>query len=869
MKSSEIRQKFIDYFKRHDHQEVASSSLIPIDDPTLLFTNAGMNQFKRVFLGEEWLPYSRATSSQKCIRAGGKHNDLENVGETARHHTFFEMLGNFSFGDYFKEEAIYYCWELVTKDYGIDPKRLWATVYLDDDEAFNLWKKIAPELKDRVLRFDEKENYWSMGETGPCGPCSEIHIDRGEKFDYGRPASSVNGEGDRFVELWNLVFMQYNRDEKGKLTPLPKPSVDTGGGLERFTCVLQNGETNYETDLFMPIIKHIEDLSGSKYKIGRDGISYRVIADHIRALTFAFADGAVPSNEKRGYVLRRILRRAARHGRLLDLKEPFLYKLAGTVANNMGDAFPELKTNLEQVSSIIKAEEERFGETLDMGLELFDRMAEKVVSAKGKVIPGEEAFKLYDTYGFPLDLTQVMARERGLTVEVDKFEQELAKQQEKSKEDYLSKGVSFGEKMVDIDIKTDFCGFNDNFTVETELIKVFPTDEAGQFVAILKETPFYAESGGQVGDKGTIHNGGFEFVIETTQKQGDTVLHVGKNKNGDINQFIGKRVTAVVEGALQKSTQRNHTVTHLLHRALREVLGEHVHQAGSLVAPDRMRFDFTHFKAVEQSELQLIEQKVNQAIIANLPVKWTVTDFDTAKSKGAMALFGEKYGDKVRLVEIGDGFSRELCGGTHVQSTGEIGLFVIVSESAIASGMRRIEAVTGDIAFEYLRRKKEEAEAAAQLLKVPTDKLVERVINLTASEKRLSRELAEIKKLQEKESVKGKLGQGEQVGEVMLLIDSVSGRDAALTYTDQIKKSDQPTLVGLLNKSNYFLAASPSAIKIGIDAQKAIKYVNDKFEGRGGGKPHFSQGGSKAEITMEQFKECLREFILHVSGGQA
>jgi alanyl-tRNA synthetase len=666
--------------------------------------------------------------------------------------------------------------------------------------------------------------------------------------------------------MWNLVFMQFNRDENGTLTPLPKPSVDTGAGLERFACVLQNAETNFESDLFMPIIRHIEEITGKNYIVGNEGLSHRVIADHIRALTFSFADGAVPSNEKRGYVLRRILRRAARHGRLLDMQEPFIYKLAGTVTEIMGEAYPGLKSKLEHVSSIIKAEEERFGETLDTGLELFDRVAEKVESAGGKTIPGEEVFKLYDTYGFPLDLTQVMARERGLTVDEQGFEKELSKQQEKSKEDYRSKGVTFGGKTIDIDIKSEFTGYDDRFELETELVKVFETDKDGKLIAILKKTPFYAESGGQIGDKGVIKNGGFEFEVEDTQKQGETALHIGKNRTGDIHDFVGKQVTASVEARYQKRTQRNHTATHLLHKALQEVLGDHVRQAGSLVAPDRLRFDFTHFKAVEPSELKAIEDKVNEIVLENRKVKWTVTDFDTAKEKGAMALFGEKYGEDVRMVEV-EGYSRELCGGTHVQSTGEIGPFVIVSESAIASGMRRIEAVTGENAINYLRKKREEAESAAQLLKVPSENLVERVVALTESEKKLSRELNEIRRKAEKASVKSKVTAGEEVDGVMLIIDTVSGRDAALTYTDQIKGSDKPTLVGLTNGGNYFIAASPSAIDIGITAQKAIKQVNDKFSGRGGGKPHFAQGGSKEEIDSNSFKETLKEFIHSNAGG--
>ncbi|MBD3382997.1 MAG: alanine--tRNA ligase [candidate division Zixibacteria bacterium] len=861
MKSTEIRSKFIDYFKCHDHQEVPSSSLIPHEDPTLLFANAGMNQFKKVFLGEETLPYSRATSSQKCIRAGGKHNDLENVGETARHHTFFEMLGNFSFGDYFKEEAIYFCWEFMTKEIGLPKDKLWATVYLDDDEAFNLWKKIAPELGDRILRFDEKENYWSMGDTGPCGPCAEIHIDRGEKFDYGGPPSTVNGEGDRFIELWNLVFMQFNRDALGKVTPLPKPSVDTGGGLERFACILQNGETNYETDLFMPIIQEIEELSRKKYEIGPGGLSHRVIADHIRALTFAFSDGAVPSNEKRGYVLRRILRRAARHGRLLDLRQPFLYKLAGSVVSNMSSAYPELKQNLEHVSGIIKAEEERFGETLDTGLELFEQVVEKVKSAGGARIPSEEAFKLYDTYGFPFDLTQVMAREREMTVDEAGFEKELARQKQQSKDDYKSKGITFGGRTFDLDIKTDFTGYDDNIRLETELVKVLPLDKNDLQVAILKQTPFYAESGGQIGDTGRILYNGNEFAVEDTKKEGDTVLHIGKNIKGDLESAVGKRVNAEVDITRQKSTQRNHTATHILHAALRHVLGEHVRQAGSLVAPDRLRFDFTHYKAVEEGELKQIEDFVNRVVLQNHPVKWQNTDFDSAKSAGAMALFGEKYGEEVRMVTIED-ISCELCGGTHVQATGEIGPFVIISESAIAAGMRRIEAATGDFALSYLKRKKETVETAARLLKVPSEELVERLISLTESEKKLARELSNIKKKQEIESAKGKLkSSGDIVNGVVLITDKVFGRDAALTYTDQLKKADKPTIVGLLNNKNYFLAASPQAIEKGVDARKAINHVNEVFSGRGGGKPHFCQGGTKGDIDTESFKKALMDFI--------
>jgi alanyl-tRNA synthetase len=697
MKSNDVRQSFLDYFASHGHKVVASSPLILQNDPTLLFTNAGMNQFKDVFLGHEKRDYKTATSSQKCLRAGGKHNDLENVGFTARHHTFFEMLGNFSFGDYFKAEAIAYGWEYVTKTLGLDTKRLYATVFSDDDEAERLWKKIAPELGDRILRFGEHDNFWSMGETGPCGPCSEIHYDRGPQY-----TGELNGDGDRFMEIWNLVFMQYNRDENRIMTPLPKPSVDTGAGLERFCMVLQDTVSNYETDLFEGLLAKVGELSGKEYSIGPDGVSHRVISDHVRALTFAVADGGIISNEGRGYVLRRILRRAARHGRLLGLHDPFLFKIVQPLVDKMGGHYTEIKAKQSHIELVIKTEEEQFGRTLDTGLEIFEDIIRKTDSIGSKVIAGNDVFRLYDTYGFPVDLTEVMAKERGMTLDQAGFDEELARQRERSKQE-----SSFAAKGIVID--TDFT--KTIFDYKSEKLesqaKYFGAIEKSRFL-VLDKTPFYAESGGQIGDTGKIKGPGFEFAVEDTQKQGDTTLHIGKvvvDKNGILakgNSPIEIAVEAEINHDRRSDIRRNHTATHLLHKALRTVLGEHVHQAGSLVAPDRFRFDFTHFKAMTPQELEKVESIVTQKIQEDLQVT-TFEDqpIEEARKMGAMALFGEKYGDKVRVVKTGD-FSLELCGGTHVSHTADIGNFFITQEAAIAAGMRRIEAISGSEAAHFL-----------------------------------------------------------------------------------------------------------------------------------------------------------------------
>ncbi len=855
MKSAEIRESFLSYFEKHDHRRVQSSSLVPIDDSTLLFANAGMNQFKAVFTGQEKRPYSRATSSQKCIRAGGKHNDLENVGETARHHTFFEMLGNFSFGDYFKEEAIRFAWEWSTKYAGLSADRLWATVYEDDDEAYKLWEKIVPEIKGRVLRFDEKENYWSMGDVGPNGPCSELHYDRGEKYGTG-PNDVVNGETDRFIEIYNLVFMQFNKDEKGIVSPLPKPSVDTGAGLERIACVLQQTETNYETDLFMPIIRATEELTRRRYSDESSTVSFRVIADHIRALTFAFSDGAVPSNDGRGYVLRRILRRAARHGRLLGVAEPFIYKLTDVVSDVMGHAYPELKARLPQVTELIKSEEEKFNQTLDTGLSLFSDVAKKVESQGGDTIPGEDVFTLYDTYGFPVDLTEVMARERDLKVDMSGFEKCMAEQKKRSKD---ARGeVTFSVESYDAE--TEFAGYDDRWRLEATVISVNPREDGG-YEVLLDRTPFYAEAGGQVGDTGTLCAEGLEFEVQDTQKAGEAILHIGRNVKGDINDFVNKKIEADVDGERQKSTQRNHTATHLLHKALREVLGEHVQQAGSLVAPDRFRFDFSHFKATTEEQIHEIERRVNRMILQDYPVGWSIMSIEKAKESGAMALFGEKYGDEVRVVQIGDGVSRELCGGTHVSRTGEIGMMVITQETAIAAGMRRMEAVTGEGAYDLAADYRANLNRVANMLKVAPEEIAERVENLSKKLKEQQKELKRTRQSEGDQKIKQHLSDLRQKGDFFYRVAEVEDRGEAQQYLDNVKSDKRAIVIGLKQNSSYFVTASRAAIGEGKGAKEVIARFNEAFSGRGGGKDTFAQGGTKENFTLKDLEKVLAEAL--------
>ena len=868
MKSHQIREKFLKFFEQKDHKIFPSSSLIPKDDPTLLFANAGMNQFKDIILGKKKADRKRAASCQKCIRVSGKHNDLEEVGKDTSHHTFFEMLGNWSFGDYFKKEAIIWGWEFLTGVCGLPKERLYATVFRDDDEAQELWHKYTDIGKGRVLRFDEKENFWEMGEVGPCGPSSEIHFDKGEKYKCGRPDCGVNCPCGRFVEVWNLVFMQYNRDEKGNLSDLPAKVVDTGMGFERLTAIMQNVDSNYDTDLFVPLIKQIENVSSLSYK-GSDqqeslgtaprDESFRVIADHIRALSFAIADGAIPSNEGQGYVVRRILRRAARHGRLLGLHEPFIYQLSSVVVDMMRKTYPELEAKKEHVALVIKSEEERFEETLDLGLELFEKVSERVRKEGSNTIPGQEVFKLYDTYGFPLDLTQVIAQEKGLSVDVPGFEALLEGQRERSRT--ATSQIAMDITLVSCKDKSEFVGYE---KVEEEAKVLEPSNEQ---MLILDNTPFYAEAGGQVGDTGVILSEGFQFEVDHTKKEGDTIYHLGKVTKGSVQEVLNKTVVAKVDIDRRNSIKRNHTATHLLHRALRETLGEHVNQSGSLVAPDRLRFDFTHFKAMDEAEIARVEYLVNRRIWQNCPVTCAQVRFEEAKKLGAMALFGEKYEDVVRMVEV-EGFSRELCGGTHVNATGEIGLFKIVSETAIAAGMRRIEAVTGEGAYQLVKRQKDLLDDLALVLKTSEENLRERVESLVKTSKQLEKKVKEA----QKESAKSRI---EKLAESAVEVDDVSviahqmeaeTRDDLLELADTIREKLKVTvgvLAAILDEKIAFVAVvTDDLIKSkGIKAGEIVKEISKLAGGTGGGKPHLAQGGGKDLAKLKTALNGLPEIV--------
>jgi alanyl-tRNA synthetase len=723
MTGNEIRKQFLEYFKKHNHQIVRSSSLVPQEDPTLLFINAGMVQFKRVFLGEEKRNYVRATTSQKCVRAGGKHNDLENVGYTARHHTFFEMLGNFSFGDYFKEGAIEFAWDLLTNGYGLPADKLWASVYLDDDEAYNLWHKIAGLPKDRIIRLGEKDNFWSMGDTGPCGPCSEILIDRGEQFGCGRPECTAGCDCDRYLEIWNLVFMQFNRDESGKMTPLPKPSIDTGMGLERVVSIIQDVPTNFDTDLIRPIIEKTESLAERHLEESRETeVAMKVIADHSRAAAFLIGDGILPSNEGRGYVLRRIMRRAIRYGRNIGLNRPFLFQTAQVVFDIMKEAYPELSAAAAFITNVIKNEEVRFLETLDTGLKLLNDTLAEIQAGGRNQLPGEVIFKLYDTYGFPVDIVQDVVRDSSMRLDMAGFERAMDRQRARSRSVATFDQISEAYKGLSArGIKPEFVGY-DSLSGESEILvmvadgnEISTAAEGQQVEVVTASTPFYAESGGQVGDTGKITAPGFEMeVIDTVKDPTGLIIHKGNVLAGQIKK--GQTVTLQVDRAKREATALNHTATHILHAVLRQVLGEHVKQAGSLVAPDRLRFDFTHFSQVDPDTLDSIERLVNRRIRENLPTSTQEMDAEDAFKSGATALFEEKYGDRVRVVALTD-FSRELCGGTHTGQSGNIGLFRIVGESSVASGVRRIEALTGEAALVYTQQAARILQDTAHLIK--------------------------------------------------------------------------------------------------------------------------------------------------------
>ena len=856
----QIRQMFIKYFEDKGHTHVASSSLVPYNDPTLLFTNAGMNQFKDVFLGLEKRDYTRATTSQKCVRAGGKHNDLDTVGRTARHHTFFEMLGNFSFGDYFKRDAIKNAWGFLTEELKLPIDKLYITIYNDDDEAHDLWRELTPVPEERIIRLGEKDNFWQMGETGPCGPCSEIHIDRGAEFACNHPDGCALGvcDCDRWLEIWNLVFMQYNRDENGVMTPLPRPSIDTGMGLERITSVMQNVSSNYDTDLIYPLIEKVEEISGKTYDRGQAGFPFRVIADHARSCTFLICDGVLPSNEGRGYVLRRILRRAVRFGKTLGIEGAFLYKFSAKVVELMGEDYPELAEKLSFIEKVIKTEEERFQMTLSDGIRIVnDNIAR--LKAEGKTeIDGATAFIFYDTYGFPIDLTQDMAEESGMTVDEKGFEEAMKAQRElskKSKKDITAWDLAFTvkEQLGDLD-KTEFIGY-EQLSTETVLAgmiadgqKIEEAEEGQEVYVVLPVTPFYAMSGGQAGDHGVISGATGKIVVDNTEKMPDgKYVHHGV-VSGTV--VAGETVTAQVDEAVRQATARNHTATHLLHKALQEVLGDHVHQAGSSVDAQRLRFDFSHMSAVTAEELAKVEAKVNEVILQAIPVNIFETGIEEAKKLGFTALFGEKYGDVVRCVQAGD-YSMELCGGTHVANISQIGLFKVVSEGAVAAGVRRVEAVTGMGAYQYALQKEQLLAELGRTLKTPEKDLISRVEQLGAQNKELEKEIAQLHAAASKNQVDGLLDNVKEVNGVKLLAceveaaDMNSLRDMSDMFRDKLGSG--VVVLGAKSESgvNLIVAATKDLTKQGIHAGNIIKEIAKVTGGGGGGRPDMAQAGGK------------------------
>ncbi len=853
MKTAELRQTFLDYFKQHGHAIVPSSSLVPADDPTLLFTNAGMNQFKDTFLGREERDYTRATSTQKCVRAGGKHNDLENVGYTARHHTFFEMLGNFSFGDYFKREAINFAWTFLTGDQWLNlpTEKLWVTVYADDDEAFDIWNKEVGVPAERIVRIGDNkgaryasDNFWQMGDTGPCGPCTEIFYDHGPDV-AGGPPGSPEEDGDRYIEIWNVVFMQYNRTADGEMLNLPKPSVDTGMGLERIAAVLQGVHSNYEIDLFQDLLKAASEVLGGA---ASTEASLRVVADHIRSCSFLIADGVMPSNEGRGFVLRRIVRRAARHGNKLGANGPFFHKLAKPLADLMGEAFPQLVSSLKQIEKVLLQEEEQFAKTLDKGLRLLEQ---DIAELKGNEIPGETVFTLYDTYGFPVDLTNDIARERGLTLDYAGYEKAMEAQRERARA--ASKfGIDYNAEGLNIEGDTEFTGYDHVdgkervrlVLVEGEERKAVAGDDC---VVVLERTPFYAESGGQVGDTGLLTWNGGRFEVADTRKDGDNHLHVGKLVEGELSS--GQEVDVCIDHERRERTKRNHSATHLLHAALRKVLGEHVNQKGSLVDPDKLRFDFSHFEAVTPEQLKEIERQVNEQVLQNTPVEIDVTDMETAQEKGAMALFGEKYGDVVRVLSMGsDRYSVELCGGTHVSRTGDIGMMRITSESGISSGVRRIEAVTGFGALAWADETESTLRKTAKLVRATRETLVDKVQQTLDRNRQLEKDIAAMKAKLASSAGSDLAASAVQVGDLKVVAAQMDGADrkALMETADQLKNKlgEGVVVLATVEDGKVVLVAGVTKSATGkVKAGDLMKHLCAQVDGKGGGRPDMAQGG--------------------------
>lgn len=877
MTGAELRERFLKYFEQRSHKRLASSSLVPESDPTLLFTNAGMVQFKKVFTGQEKREYSRAVTSQKCLRVSGKHNDLENVGHTARHHTFFEMLGNFSFGDYFKKDAIAFAWEFMTEDLGLPKKDLHVTIYTDDDDAEDLWKSVLGINSNPIQRLGEKENFWSMGDSGPCGPCSEIHIDQGPRLGCGAPDCGPACECDRFLELWNLVFMQFDRDSSGKMTPLPRPSIDTGLGLERLAAVVQGKDSNWESDLFIPIINRVEELSHKRcHGHDFDSIAIRVIADHSRAAAFLISDGVLPSNEGRGYVLRRILRRAIRYGKYIGLNEPFIFDTSGVVIDHMSAAYPELTTHRTLINKVIRNEEERFFETLSRGLLLFEEEADKIKRQGLSILPGSVVFKLYDTFGFPPDLTQDLATELGIAVDHSGFEFEMSKQKSLAREAW--DGSQGAEKKLDTDLvgkvsEVDFTGYEklqDSGSIvalirDGKSVEQLSEGESG--LVICDRTPFYAESGGQVGDHGLIHSNGSNMLVEDTIKAAPGIIsHRVSVKKGAF--VVGQKVALKVDETRRKAIMANHSATHLLQWALRKVLGDHVGQRGSLVEPGRFRFDFTHFSSISQSELEKIEDLVNEAITNNVNVESRIIPVEQASSEGAMALFGEKYGAMVRMVTMGD-LSKELCGGTHVNRSGDIGFFKILSEGGIASGVRRIEGVTGTGAIEYVRSLEAEIRQLAEHLRGSRGELTKKLEKLIEEKKARDREIEILKhKLSTGSGSKDILGglreiNGHRV--VVQHLDDISDPKALREYGDRLKDAlgSGIALIGASSDGKGFLLALVSKDLTGkFHAGNIVKKAAAELGGSGGGRPDMAQAGGPDCSKMDQALRSIEQFFL-------
>ena len=857
IKASDIRQQFIDFFKSKSHEFIRSSAVVPHEDPTLLFTNAGMNQFKPYFIGLQEPPTKRVVNSQKCIRVSGKHNDLEEVGVDDYHHTFFEMLGNWSFGDFYKKEAISWAWELLTEVWKLDKKRLWVTIYHEDDETGELWKEHSDIDPHRILKFGAKDNFWEMGETGPCGPCTEIHYYTGENI-YDQSAEGVNLLAE-YREIWNLVFIQYNRDKNGELNPLPKKHVDTGAGFERLVAILNGKSSNYETDLFIPILDEIVKITGRDI-LFEGGVPHRVIADHLRMLSFSIADGAMPGNEGRGYVLRRVLRRAARFGRKLEMKEPFLYKLVGTLSQVMGEAFPEILDKKSHIEKVIEAEEKSFNETLDRGLEMFDRVLNKTL--KNGTIPGEDVFKLYDTYGFPVDLTELLARENKIQVDVEGFDRCMVKQKERARTSgkFQADMEDSEWTIIDDGISTDFLGY-EKLESTAKIVKYIKSENS--YKIVLDRTPFYAESGGQVGDKGTIKSDEFNLIVEDVQKNGDEFIHLCTVETGALADNYD--VKAVVDGKNRQKIRLNHTSTHLLHQALKEVVGGHVQQAGSLVSADMLRFDLTHYAQITKSQLLEIENRVNSVILNNIALETNIKSYKEAQEEGAVSLFGEKYGDEVRVVDV-PGFSKELCGGTHVSRTGDIGSIKIISESALSSGVRRLVAVSGSAVHDISVKHDEILREVKNELKCNEDEISSRIQCLLRDKKILEKENKLLKQSSIKDDINNYIKNSEDLGDCKLVVENLKDPGELVELGDHFRSAFKVKGISLIgtvknNKPMVMCAITDDLTPI-IKAGNVVKEIGSIMGGGGGGKPHIATAGGSDSNLLKGALDHGRNLII-------